>query len=41
MKRHLKEKERVIEEKIREYGLMRAQHRERRIRNNMFSVGIV
>lgn len=41
MKRHLKEKTRLIEKKLLEYGKMRRMHRERRIKNQVPSVGIV
>jgi GTPase len=41
MKRHLREKERVILEKLKTYERTRALHRENRKRNNLPTVGIV
>lgn len=41
MKRHLKEKERIILEKLKTYERTRALHRDNRKRNNLKTVGIV
>lgn len=41
MKRHLKEKERLLLEKLKTYERTRALHRENRKRNNLQTVGIV
>lgn len=41
MKRHLKEKERIILEKLKTHERTRELHREHRKRNNFFSIGIV
>jgi len=41
MKRHLKEKERIILEKLKTYERTRTLHRDNRKKNNLKTVGIV
>lgn len=41
MKRHLKEKERIILEKLKTYERTRSLHRENRKRKNLSTIGIV